>query len=46
MREFELKPIKVVLIPYVIGFANSFADRTGTLISNGLYYIIVKFTIG
>jgi hypothetical protein len=45
IREFELKLIKVVLTPYVIGSANSFVDCIDTLISNGLYYIIIKLAI-
>jgi hypothetical protein len=42
----ELKPIKVVLAFYVIDFADSFADRTDILTSDGLYCIIAKLAIG
>jgi hypothetical protein len=46
MREFKLKLIKVILTPCVMGSANSFVDRINALISDGLYYIIIKLVIG
>jgi hypothetical protein len=46
IREFELKPIKVILAPCVISSANNFVDRISALTSDGLYYIIAKLVIG